>query len=715
MKLFFKITLGLFALILIAAIGFAVTFNPNDYKDEIITLVKDKTGRDLTIKGDISLSLFPWIGIDLGAIEISNAKGFGKQAFAQMEHFQVRAKLWPLIKQQLEADIIVIDGLKLNLAKNKNGINNWDDLTQTPKQAKANKTQTKSTAKPSTKTNQSNNTKGALAAIALNGLKIKNAQFNWHDKQLKQKVTIKDIQLNIGALKPVTKIPLNLQFQLEEKSLDAEIKFESELLFSADYKQFSFYDTQLGTDLKLASIKKHLSPQLNSALIQLDLKKQTFEAKELNLSEGALKLQTKTSVTHLFSTPYITSQLVISPFNLRAYIETYSIKLPAMEDTKTLTKLNAQLNLKGSLSNINVTNIELSLDDTNIVGNAKIKPNKGTSVVNLVVDKINIDRYLAKPTPRKASAKPKSSLKANTTQDEAVLIPVALLSKVDLDTSFKIKKIQIKQTHWSNFNFVTHSKNGNIQIKPLSMQGYDATIKSNFNIKVKKDNALLSGNLNIKSLKIGKLLNDYIGKDKLRGRTTIAASINTSGLKLSQLKQNLNGTLNFNLQDGTLKGFDLDHQLKVLDAKIKAKTIPETPNPQETKIAKLHASAIIKKGVLINKDLSAVTPLSRVKGQGTVDIAKEKLNYTATIKFASAAELKADTPFSKIKSFPLDIRITGSFDEPSIKPDFQKVLNNLVKKELKKHEKKIKDKVTNDLKKALEKNLGKDLKNLFKR
>jgi len=143
MKLFLKITAAIISLLLIAIIGFAVMFNPNDYKDDIIKVVKEKTGRNLSIPGDISLSLFPWIGIDLGAIEISNAKGFGKKPFAKMEHLQVRAKLWPLLKQQLEADTIVIEGLKLNLAKNKQGISNWDDLNKT--------TTTKANAAPKAK------------------------------------------------------------------------------------------------------------------------------------------------------------------------------------------------------------------------------------------------------------------------------------------------------------------------------------------------------------------------------------------------------------------------------------------------------------------------------------------------------------------------------------------------------------------------------------
>ena len=53
MKIFFKISLAIIVLLLIAIIGFAIIFNTNDYKDDLINVVKEKTGRELSIPGDI--------------------------------------------------------------------------------------------------------------------------------------------------------------------------------------------------------------------------------------------------------------------------------------------------------------------------------------------------------------------------------------------------------------------------------------------------------------------------------------------------------------------------------------------------------------------------------------------------------------------------------------------------------------------------------------
>ena len=76
---FLLVTLAvLVTLIVITAVALPLLFDPNDYKPQITELVKEQTGRDLKIPGEIELSVFPWLGIKLGKVELSNAKGFGK-------------------------------------------------------------------------------------------------------------------------------------------------------------------------------------------------------------------------------------------------------------------------------------------------------------------------------------------------------------------------------------------------------------------------------------------------------------------------------------------------------------------------------------------------------------------------------------------------------------------------------------------------------------
>ena len=81
------------ALLIVGAVVITLTFDPNKYKDDIIQIVKQQTGRDLKIDGKISLSFFPWIGAELPALELSNAAGFDKKPFAQVKQAGIAVKL----------------------------------------------------------------------------------------------------------------------------------------------------------------------------------------------------------------------------------------------------------------------------------------------------------------------------------------------------------------------------------------------------------------------------------------------------------------------------------------------------------------------------------------------------------------------------------------------------------------------------------------------
>jgi AsmA protein len=162
----------IFAIILIIVAGLvALPFivDPNDYKDEISTQVEKMTGRNLTLQGDIGLSVFPWIALELGPLSLSNAEGFKADSFAKVDAAEIRIKLMPLLKKQLEMDTIVLDGLVLNLETDKEGKTNWDDLTQADEVVEEDKKPSEEKAGP------------ALAAVSIAGVKLSNANILWSD------------------------------------------------------------------------------------------------------------------------------------------------------------------------------------------------------------------------------------------------------------------------------------------------------------------------------------------------------------------------------------------------------------------------------------------------------------------------------------------------------------------------------------------------------
>ena len=377
-----------------------------------------------------------------------------------------------------------------------------------------------------------------------------------------------------------------------------------------------------------------------------------------------------------------------------------------MSDKKALTKFNVKADIKASLKKVALSNLLMTLDDTQIKGSSTIHL-ASASDIKLNINTINIDRYLP-PTPKGDNTK--AAPKKQKSDLEVALIPVALLTQVDLTAKIKIKALTVKNTKWKSVVIAAKARKGDIKINPIKLQGYGSSISASLNLKATKQNASLTTTLKTKNIQSGKILKDFMQVKNLQGLTSITTSISTKGTKLSQLKRNLKGEFQFGLQDGIIKGFDLEYEINKLNAKIKGLPAPAAPTPLQTKFTNLSASGVIKQGVIYNKDLRAATPFTRIIGQGNISLPKEQLNYVASVKFTNSRDIDSNRTFEKMSALPLDVNIRGTFDKPQIKADFSKALKALAKQKLKKREEKLKEEAKDKLKKKL----GDKLKKLLR-
>jgi AsmA protein len=215
MKKLFKLLLWVGGLFIILIIGVAVTLvylDPNDYKGFITTKVEDATGRDFALSGDIKLSYYPWLGIEVDGMTLGNAKGFGKQPFLHTDQLKLRVKTVPLLRKQIEMDTINIKGARISLAKNKKGITNWDDLV-------AEKTEE---AEPF-----------PLAALVLGGVNIQNASLRWDDQAAGVNYQVTDLNFTTGEL--VLGQPIDLKMSLNAEASKPKIAGHAALNGTVSY------------------------------------------------------------------------------------------------------------------------------------------------------------------------------------------------------------------------------------------------------------------------------------------------------------------------------------------------------------------------------------------------------------------------------------------------------------------------------------------------
>src|SRR3972149_5354170 len=119
---------GIVLILAAAAAYIAATFDPNEYKPQIVRAVKDRTERNLRLDGDIKLAFIPRIAATLGRVSLSE-RGSDRE-FAAVDDFRVALKLAPLLSKQVVGETVEIRNLRARLVRFKDGSTNIDDLKE---------------------------------------------------------------------------------------------------------------------------------------------------------------------------------------------------------------------------------------------------------------------------------------------------------------------------------------------------------------------------------------------------------------------------------------------------------------------------------------------------------------------------------------------------------------------------------------------------------
>jgi AsmA protein len=134
------VSIGLGSLVALVVIGVLVVVwlvDPNRFKPRIESAVKDATGREFTLVGDIELGFFPWLALRAGEGRFGNAPGF-EGPMISWKRAQLGAKLFPLLRGELVADRVRLSGVDLRLVRHADGKANWEGIgSQQPGAAKS--------------------------------------------------------------------------------------------------------------------------------------------------------------------------------------------------------------------------------------------------------------------------------------------------------------------------------------------------------------------------------------------------------------------------------------------------------------------------------------------------------------------------------------------------------------------------------------------------
>ncbi|MCH8095600.1 MAG: AsmA family protein [Proteobacteria bacterium] len=500
-----KLLVGLGAVIVLlvtAVIALPVLIPSDTIKEQISAQVRDATGRELLIDGEVSFSLVPNIEFSASDISLSNAAGMTDAKMLSLGGITVKIGLLPLLGREVVIDTLVIRDPVLHLEVDKEGRPNWAF-----KPAKAGPSG--AGEEPAQKT-------AALpfSDLRLGDVRIENGLVSFNNASTGQTLQAKGIDLKVALADLGSPLSLTGRLTLNDEpvTLELSVKTPRDLLSGKS------------AAIQTALVTKHLT-------IGFDAKIQQQPVPGL---DGAFKLDIA-SVGRLaawLGQPLDKALPDPGPLKVRATFKGDGAKVALKQATIEGKGLKAQATG--------------SFDGTGKI--AKV-------VLNIETGVLDIDRYLPPARDKRGQKEiraepPKGQKKAAdmlaALSDEP--LDLSALSQTDADVRIAIGGIKVAGFEIGRVAFTTKLTKGVLAAELSELRLYGGNVKGKVKLDASGDALAVEAALTIDGVKPAKLARTATG-GRVVVSGTASGSVNATarGASPRALAQSLRGKLTFAL------------------------------------------------------------------------------------------------------------------------------------------------------------------------
>ena len=261
--------LVLLALLVAVVAYIALTFDPNAYKPQLVDLVRDRTGRTLTIPGNIELAFYPKLGLKLGQASLSERDG--SETFAAVDSARIALELLPLLRREVVVDEVQVSGLRATVRRDEQGASNIDDLLGEEPQQPA--------PQP-----QEPEQEQARPALDIGAIDVRDAHLVYDDRQQKRRIEISGLDLESEGFENAKPSRLRLDAHVKSNApqVDADVTAGTMLTLDLQAGRYRLQDLDLALNGGFAGVENGTVKLVADADLQPDA--QQFSVAELALA-----------------------------------------------------------------------------------------------------------------------------------------------------------------------------------------------------------------------------------------------------------------------------------------------------------------------------------------------------------------------------------------------------------------------------------------------
>lgn len=626
--------------VLVVAVVAAPFLIPVDtYKDEIRKQVRAATGRDLTVAGEINLSILPRTQLTVGQVAFANASWAGEPQMARLDQLRVRVNPFALLSGELQVESFVLEKPVIHLAVSKDGTPNWALATGKAKPAGDGEA-----AEPSAPAAEGGGL--PLKDIGLQDVRLVDGTVTYTDMKTGETQTLSQVNLSVSL-----------------QALDQPFNADGSVQWNGETVEVSL-DAGPPRGL-MAGEPTKLALNVESEPITLTYDGQVTNAEPRTLEGGVeLSIPSVKELAAWTGNPIEAAEGTLETFELKGDVSAKGQKYAFTADSLTFDDITG----KGSLG------LDLGGEKPYLNG-------------RLDLAKLNLTPYLPEPTEpadgQAASGDGTGSTGGEGGGETAQAAPaetqwsdepidVAALHAADADFELSVEGIQAREVTVGKSALALQLKGGRLQADLKELNLYDGQGQGRIVLDARGDVPKLEKTLALKGVEAKPLLSDAAGFERLEGQGALDVSISTQGRSQKAMVEALDGEGAINFKDGAIVGINLAAMVRNVTS-----AYTETGETQKTDFAELAGTFTIDNGILTNKDLLLLNPLLRVRGEGTANIPERTVNYRLTPK--AVASLEGQGGELEEKGVAVPVIIEGPWHDLRYRPDLESLVRDAVK------------------------------------
>lgn len=666
--------LGVVAFVMAAVVAAFIFVPTGLIHDRLQAEVKARTGRDLVIAGQTSLSLWPRPAVSLRDVTLSAPPEMGAQPLLKVAEIEVAVQILPLLLHDVSIDHLLLRRPEFDLRIDANGRKSWDfaaldlpgkrgsgirlaqattgDAKSLPKELQdfmkgssepANRSLTPAARSRVSDVSLGNvrivdgvihyrdqrsaidetlsriNAQFALANIA-SPLDI-DGSFTWHGENVQLKSQVSPFRALLDGRAVETKIksraaPLSLSFE-GVVTPGTEVDFDGRLVAEA-----------ASAEKAARWIGKPLSGSLTGGFAIEARIKQTAtltDLREANLALGPVKGNGALSVDTRSGRPFVKGAIHVATldFNL---LQTVTDTAPAITPATARAPGDAP-----------ASDVPKSIEDILKSDTTQSSPS-------------------SLPAPRKAQVR--GYTRRQGWSDEPIDLSALGLFDSEVRVGFDHIIWHDMTTGAGQINVAVKSKAARITLDDIQL--YDGRARGIVTIDAATPDLVVGANMLTEGVSALPFLKGIADFDWISGRARIALAFAGRGATERQIVGTLNGKTDITVADGALMGLNFANIVGNIG---KGKLgLDRSPN-EKTEFSEFAASAQITNGIARNDDLRLTSAQIRATGAGTIDLPQRSMDYVLRPKVTNGIGAGIDVP----------LKITGSIDKPTVTPELASI------------------------------------------